>query len=72
MRGELALLYRHVASGQVTSVEEFRLRLHAIETLEPDSALSVSRAVRAFLALEREAPSRHHQLELIQDAFGIA
>jgi hypothetical protein len=72
MKGELTLLYRHVVAGQVTSVEEFRHRLEAIETLEPDHALSVSRAVRAFLALEREAPSRHHQLELIQEAFGIA
>ena len=72
MKAELILLYRHVVAGEVTSAEEFRRRLEAIETLQPGTQLRVGLAMRAFSALEREAPSRHHQLELLQDAFGIA
>jgi hypothetical protein len=74
MRSELAVLYRAVVAGEVASVEEFRSRLEAIESLQPDldPELNVGRAVRAFSALEHEAPSRHHQFELIQAALGIA
>jgi len=74
MRNELTVLYRAVVAGDVVSLEEFRHRLEAIESLEPDRdpKLNVGQAVRAFSALEHEAPSRHHQLELLQDAFGIA
>jgi hypothetical protein len=72
MEGELTLLYRDVVAGEVTSVAEFRQRLETIESLHPDhEVLSVSRAVRAFSALESDAPSRHHQFELLQDALGI-
>ena len=73
MKSELTVLYGDVVAGEVASVEEFRHRLEAIESLAPDRdpALNVGRAVRAFSALEHEAPSRHHQLELLQDALGI-
>ena len=74
MRSELTLLYRAVVAGEVVSLEEFRHRLEAIKSLEPDRdpELNVGRAMRAFLALEHEAPSRHHQFELLQDALGLA
>jgi hypothetical protein len=43
------------------------------ESLEPglDSDDNVGRAARAFLALKQDAPSRHHQLELLRDGLGI-
>jgi hypothetical protein len=72
MRSELTVLYRDVAVGEVLSVEEFRQRLEAIESLAADGELHVGRALRAFSALRYEAPSRHHQLELLQDALGLA
>ena len=74
MRSELTLLYRAVVAGEVVSLEEFRHRLEAIKSLEPDRdpELNVGRAVRAFSALQHEAPSRHHQFELLQDALGLA
>jgi hypothetical protein len=71
MNGELGVLYSAVVAGEVTSVEEFRHRLEGLESLQPAPALDVGLAVRAFAALEREAPSRHHQLELLQDALGM-
>lgn len=73
MKGELSLLYGDVAAGEVTTVEEFRRRLEAIELVERegDSEVNLARAVRAFAALQHEAPSRHHQLELLSDALGI-
>ena len=74
MRSELTLLYRAVVAGEVVSLEEFRHRLEAIKSREPDRdpELNVGRAMQAFSALEHEAPSRHHQFELLQDALGLA
>jgi hypothetical protein len=74
MRSELDLLYGDVVAGELSSPEEFRLRLEEIQSLDPDSGLelNVRRAVQAVSALKHEAPSRHHQLELLQDALGIA
>jgi hypothetical protein len=72
MLSELTVLYRDVAAGEIMSVEEFRHRVEAIESLAADGKPDVGRAVRAFSALKQEAPSRHHQLELLQDALGIA
>jgi hypothetical protein len=73
MRSELTVLFREVVAGELSSPEEFRLRLEAIQSLEPHGGfeLNVLRAVRAVSALKHEAPSRHHQLELLQDALGI-
>jgi hypothetical protein len=73
MKTELTLLYGEVVVGEVPTLEEFRQRLEAIESLEPGivSDDNIGRALRAFSSLEREAPSRHHQLELLSEALGI-
>jgi hypothetical protein len=73
MKTGLTVLYEDVVAGEVTTLEEFRRRLEAIDSLEPGivSDDNVGRAVRAFSALEHEAPSRHHQLELLSEALGI-
>jgi hypothetical protein len=74
MKIELTMLYGDVVAGELSSPVEFRQRLEAIQLLEPDGGLelNVARAVRAVSALKHEAPSRHHQFELLQDALGIA
>ena len=73
MKTGLTVLYEDVVAGEVTTLEEFRRRLEAIDSLEPGivSDDNLGRAVRAFSALEHEAPSRHHQLELLGEALGI-
>lgn len=74
MKTELSVLYGDVVAGQVATVEELRLRLAAIESLEAvdDRRLDSAQAIRAFEALSSEAPSRHHQLELLREALGLA
>jgi hypothetical protein len=75
MKTALNVLYGDVVAGEVVSGEEFRRRLEAIESLEvgdDDPRLNSAHAIRAFDALESEAPSRHHQLELLREALGLA
>jgi hypothetical protein len=75
MKNALNVLYGDVVAGEVGSGEEFRRRLEAIESLEggdDDARLNSAHAIRAFDALESEAPSRHHQLELLREALGLA
>ena len=74
MKTELSILYGDVVAGDVATVEEFSLRFAAIESLEArgDRRLDSPQAIRAFEALSSEAPSRHHQLELLREALGLA
>jgi hypothetical protein len=74
MKSELTVLYGDVVAGELSSAEEFRLRLETIQSLGPegDSELNVGRAVSAVSALKHEAPSRHHQFEVLREALGIA
>jgi len=75
MKTALSVLYGDVVAGNVASAEELRHRLAAIEALEggdEDIRLNSAHAIRAFEALESEAPSRHHQLELLREALGLA
>jgi hypothetical protein len=71
MKIELTLPCGDVVAGEVESVEAFRQRLEAIESGSVPEP-RVARAVRAFSALAREAPARHHQLEVLRDALGLA
>jgi hypothetical protein len=71
---ERKVLYGDVVAGDVQTAEEFRQRLSDIESLdtgEDDAPIDVARANQAFVALLHEAPSRHHQLEMLRDALGI-
>jgi hypothetical protein len=71
---ERNVLYGDVVAGDIETAEEFRQRLSDIESLETggdEPQIAVGRAVQAFDALLREAPSRHHQLELLREALGI-
>jgi len=75
MKTALNVLYGDVVAGEVATVEEFQHRLAAIESLETrddDIRLKPAQAIRAFEALETEAPSRHHQLELLRESLGLA
>ena len=74
MKTERNVLYGDVVAGEVETAEEFRQRLSDIESLETgeDKArIDFGRAVQAFAALLHEAPSRHHQLEMLREALGI-
>jgi hypothetical protein len=74
MKTERNVLYGDVVAGEVETAEEFRQRLsdiEALETGEDEAPIKVAGAVQAFVALLHEAPSRHHQLEMLRDALGI-
>ena len=74
MNTERTVLYGDVVAGDIATAEEFRQRLSDIESLETgeDKArIDFGRAVQAFAALLHEAPSRHHQLEMLREALGI-
>ena len=66
----LTVLYGDVVAGEVTTVDEFRLRLEDIVANEGGS-VDPAKAISAFEALDNEAPSRHHQLEVLREAFGL-
>jgi hypothetical protein len=75
MRTERAVLYGDVVAGEVATVEELRERLATIEALEEsedERPIDTRVAIRAFEALRSEAPSRHHQLEILREALGLA
>ena len=74
MNTERNVLYGDVVAGDVETAEEFRQRLsdiESVETGEDEAPIDVARANQAFVALLHEAPSRHHQLEMLRDALGI-
>jgi hypothetical protein len=77
MRADLTALLGEATAGELSSAG-FRDRLAQIHTRylgdNADTAANRTRrskALRAFERLRREAPSRHHELELIADALGI-
>ena len=67
----LTVLYGDVVAGEVQTVDEFRERLEDIEANEGRSEIDTAKAIAAFAALDREAPSRHHQLEALRQALGL-
>jgi hypothetical protein len=77
IRADLAALLGDAAAGDLSSAD-FYDRLTQIHTRHlgdnantPANKTSRARALRAFEHLGREAPSRHHELELIAEALGI-
>lgn len=77
MLPDLRALLDDVRAGGL-SADEFRERLTRIHEKHPvDEALSRRleserrQAFRAFDALTREAPSRHHELERLAEALGV-
>lgn len=78
MRSDLVALLAEVEAS-VLSAGEFRERLLQIHARHlasqanaPEFERSRRKAIRAFNALTLEAPSRHHQLEQLADALGLA
>jgi hypothetical protein len=78
MRAELAALFDDASAGGLSSAE-FYDRLTDIHNrhLGADAGavaneMSRDRALRAFEGLSREAPSRHHELELLAAALGLS
>jgi len=77
MRSDLAALLGE-ASASVLSSADFYERLRRIHTRHlgekadtPTNATRRAEALKAFERLTREAPSRHHEFELIAVALGI-
>jgi hypothetical protein len=77
MRADLAALLADVTTGELSSAD-FYDRLTQIHTLHlranantPTNKTRRAKALRAFEHLGREAPSRHHELELIAAALGV-
>jgi hypothetical protein len=77
MHAELSALLRDATAGEL-SPADFYDRLTQIQTRHlGDNANTAAnkskraKALRAFEGLKREAPSRHHELELIAGALGI-
>jgi hypothetical protein len=78
MRPELAALLSNAASGGMSSADFYdrlmgiHIRLLGEGANAPANETRRVKALRAFDGLVREAPSRHHELELLADALGIA
>ena len=77
MRADLAALLGEASAGELSSAA-FHDRLTQIHTRHlgenADTAANKTRradALKAFERLTREAPSRHHEFELIAAALGI-
>jgi hypothetical protein len=77
MRTELTTLLDAVSSGEVSHadfyhrLEEIHDRHLGDSAKTAEHALIRRKALTAFEDLGREAPSRHHELELLAEALGI-
>jgi hypothetical protein len=78
MDADLAALLGDAGTGGLSSVEfsdrltDIHVRHLGDEAAVVANEMSRVRALRAFEALGREAPSRHHELELLAAALGLS